>query len=152
MSTRKAKKGLPKGFNSGIYLPNAVLRELYEPRPTDEDFESGNLDRQRQVDGLLDCVKSIKKIRENLGAIEVSFNGYELYPQDNPPWRNKNSERGILRRRHMERRHLLLGQALADLLDVISSEVGVSAVDGILYPENCDPIMLADTPDTAAKE
>jgi hypothetical protein len=120
-----------------------IRQQLDEPIPIFGDLTIEDIGRQRHVERLLDCVKLIKKSQDKLNQIDEFQHSYELSAVDTIPiWMDGKGERGILRKQNMERRHRLLGRALANLLDVISSEVGNSAVDRTLYPEDYDSVEL----------
>ena len=138
-----AKSIQPSETEGNEFFMEEMNQVYHEDIPAFCNLAFEDNDRQKHVERLLDCVKLIKKSRDKLTHIDKFLHGYEFSDMDTIPiWMDRKGERGILRKQNMERRHRLLGQALANLLDVISCEVGNSAVDRTLYPENYDSVEL----------
>ncbi|MBN2254946.1 MAG: hypothetical protein JW736_04515 [Deltaproteobacteria bacterium] len=121
-------------------------RPLYIPSKR-RKFTADDLDTYIQLDRVEACVREIKEIRENYEAIDGDEYDEPLTRSaPSLPWNEWQPERRSLKHRHIEKRHQLLGQVLTDLLEVISSEVGLHKVDTVLYSDHYIPQELFKAP------
>lgn len=90
---------------------------------------------QEDLHKLSDCIKSIQDVRQSFEMTdEVRYRDEIVGPDKGLLLGEITPERRLFRRRHLEKRYQLLSQALADLIEVISIEVGISTTDKKLFP------------------
>ena len=88
---------------------------------------------QEQLDRLLNCIDWIEMARN--GFKEADSVGFvdELVAADaGSAWSNRNPGRRLANRHHLEKRYQLIGQAIAALMEVVSTEVGIYAINARL--------------------
>ena len=101
---------------------------------------AGDHDSGTFLDRLEGCVREIQDLRmdyEFTGGYELDMQKDRMTP--NSPWNVRYPERLSLKDRQIERRRHLLDHVLTDLLEVISDEIGIEAVQSVFYSERYIP-------------
>jgi hypothetical protein len=119
-------------------LPNLQI-SLSDSECHDGEDRSG----EGLINRLIRCLAEIKKIQRGYEDLsETEYNDFPTVQVAGRPWDEHNQERTILRQRHVERRHQSLNHVLANLIEVVSHEVGLGRIDEILFPFNYCPADL----------
>lgn len=143
MKNKNRKPGQSRGAKSIVHhhsAPDIYICPADSERSGDKDLSEKGLFHR-----LLACILEIKKVQfgfQDLG--ECEYYDHPIYSISKKPWDEREQERTILRRRHVEQRHKLLNHILADLLEIISHEAGLEKIDSVIYPHKRIPAELAD--------
>jgi hypothetical protein len=126
---RKKEETVPLRVDDGRRDDEMIDRTLFWPSSDSRGITIDDPPIHEQLDRLLDCIETLELVRDDFKELDSARCPDELdTPDAGSPWND-------VLRRHMEKRHQLLGQALAALIETVTCEVRFCAGKVGLLPE-----------------